>query len=241
MPPLFSEWRSLLGNLFFPAFCRNCRIWLGSSREKYFCSNCWNKLLLIENFCSCCGLPVVTRAASPLCGGCREKPPSFRRARAAGHYEGVLRQAVHIFKYEGKISLGETLAQLMVKEFPRYWSAWDYDFLLPVPLHPKRLRKREFNQSFVLARYLGKYFDTPVLSDKLQRVKFNRPQVGLTRKERLNNAKGCFELRRPEQLQGKKLLLVDDVYTTGATIKECARLLSNAGTDFVDVYTVCRA
>lgn len=227
-------------SLCFPAFCRSCQKWLGPGQGKFFCPTCWDKIPPIENYCSCCGLLVFTQTDSVLCANCRTKKPSFRQARAVGVYEGILRQAIHIFKYEGKTSLGRQLAQLMVDYFPDYWQSWEYDFILPVPIHPHRLREREFNQSFVLAHHLGKNFGTPIMSGNLQRAKFNQPQAGLKQKERLANIKGCFALENPELIQGKKLLLVDDVYTTGATVRECARVLSSAGIDFMDVYTLSR-
>ncbi len=241
MPSRLSEWGSLLGSLFFPAFCRYCQSWLGLGQGNFFCPACWEKILPVENCCTCCGQPAATQTGSLLCSHCRKKIPPFRRARAVGIYdEGILRQAIHIFKYEGKIGLGRRLGQLMVEHSSRCWPNWEYDFILPVPLHPKRLRRREFNQSFILADSLGQHFNTPLLSSHLERSRFNPPQAGLKQKERLANVKGCFSLHKPEVIRGKKLLLVDDVYTTGATVGECARVLTKAGAEALDVYTLGR-
>ena len=228
--------------LLFPAFCQACGAWLAPGEGKFFCGACWRRISFIENCCHCCGLPLAAPGGALLCAQCRRRVPPFRRARAVGLYEeGVLRAAVHLFKYEGKSSLGRRLGELMAESFLRWWPRWEYDFILPVPLHPRRLRQREFNQAFILAAVLGERFDTPLLGGWLERTRFKVPQAALRQRERLENVAGCFRLKPGAPTAGKKLLLVDDVYTTGATVGECARLLREAGAELVDVYTLARA
>jgi ComF family protein len=111
------------------------------------------------------------------------------------------------------------------------------DLVAPVPLHPKRLRARGFNQALLLARGLS---DTPVAREALTRVRHTAPQVGLNPKERRENVKGAFAVPEPAGVKGKNVLLLDDLYTTGATVRECARVLRRAGAHRVDVLTVAR-
>jgi ComF family protein len=156
---------------------------------------------------------------------------------------------VHRFKYAGKIQLAGPLGRLMRNTFMRYWNSEKVDLILPVPLHSIKFRKRGFNQSYLLIRRwkstssptLGEVFDVPVNTDVLVRSKATVSQTGLGRQQRLKNIKAAFSVKIPEKVIDKKVLLVDDVYTTGATVNECARVLLKAGADRVDVLTVARA
>lgn len=116
-----------------------------------------------------------------------------------------------------------------------------YDFLIPVPLHFKRLRERGFNQALSLARYIGKRYGTPIDYQSLKRIKWETPQINLSKEEREKNVKGVFSLSNKNRFKDKSILLIDDVYTSGATVNECARVLTKAETVSVDVLTLCRA
>lgn len=112
--------------------------------------------------------------------------------------------------------------------------------LLPVPLHHKRLREREFNQSLLLAKKIGKALKIPLIPDNLQRIRWTRPQIELKGEERLINVKGAFALKNHKTIEGKSILLIDDVYTTGATVRECSKILKKAGVEKVYVLTLAR-
>ena len=114
------------------------------------------------------------------------------------------------------------------------------DAIIAVPLHPQRLREREFNQSLLLARYLGRYWNLPVLTGILRRTKLTQPQISLKRRERLKNLRRCFTVATPSAIEGKTLLVVDDVFTTGTTVNECAKTLRKAGAQAVYVQTLAR-
>jgi len=116
-----------------------------------------------------------------------------------------------------------------------------YDFLIPVPLHFKRLRERGFNQALFLARYIGKRYGIPIDYMSLKRIKWESPQINLSKKERERNVKGVFSLSNKSRFKDKSILLIDDVYTSGATVNECARVLTKAERVRVDVLTLCRA
>ncbi|MBI5789516.1 MAG: ComF family protein [Candidatus Schekmanbacteria bacterium] len=240
MKPISSNWHNLLFDLFLPAFCHTCQKGLKAGDGNYFCSGCWAEIVLLDKFCSRCGYPSFKASPPAHCHKCPTEKIGFRYARSVGIYAGIMSQAIHLFKYKNKIGMGSQLAGLLITHYARYWEFWNYDYIVPVPLHPRRLRQREFNQSFILASELGNYFQTPVLADNLQRIKFNRPQVELNQQERLNNLKGGFDLTQPQVIKGKNILLIDDVYTTGATVTECAQIAATAGANVVDIYTLAR-
>jgi ComF family protein len=155
-------------------------------------------------------------------------------------YHGVLRDAIHIMKYQGVYGLIEPLAGLLQSRFASYWGALQVDALVPVPSHRNKLREREFDQALALAWYLSKRVNVPVWNDRLIRQRRTASQVGLNALQRQQNVRGAFALKGPQECTGKALLLIDDVYTTGATLQECARLLRQAGAAWVGVYTLAR-
>jgi ComF family protein len=148
-----------------------------------------------------------------------------------------LQDAICLFKYGGKIPLAGPLAHLMIDRLPPLDGI---DLIIPVPLHPERLREREFNQSLLLADRIGRYLDIPVSCTALTRIAPAPPQTTLSRKERLNNLRGAFAVSRPQTIIGKRILLIDDVFTTGTTVNVCAKTLRKAGSSDVSVLTLGR-
>ena len=230
--------------LLYPQRCLGCQILIGP--EETFCPACQKFIFPIGTpLCVCCGLPFAT-AAGPdhLCGRCQARPPAFRQARSWALYQsGVtphpLSQAIQNFKYQRNLNVGKTLADLGVIHFPLDNQV--YDVIVPVPLHPHRLRWRGFNQSLILARALGCARHTKVDPFSLERTRPTVPQTQLTASERRANVRGAFAVVAPERLAQKQVLLVDDVYTSGATVEECAQVLCRAGAAVVDVFTLARA
>lgn len=239
-------WATFL-NLLFPTPCRTCGGPLNGKARSIICGSCWGKIRIIKGpHCGCCGRPLSSEKAlsySPghLCGLCRSSEFYFIQARAAALYErgGVLREALLLFKHGGKRSLGKALVKLMIQEGAVKFDLANFDLLVPVPLHPKREREREFNQSLVLARGLGQHYKIPVLKGNLQRVRPTLPLSG-GRKERVAQVRGAFSVKRSDRIKGKRVLLIDDVFTTGATVNECSRMLLRAGAVEVAVYTLAR-
>ena len=153
---------------------------------------------------------------------------------------------VHSFKYRGKIQLARPLGLVLFAAYLQFWRHEEMDYVIPVPLHPKRFRNRGFNQAYLLVRdwnaMSARGFPIPlVMRDLLVRNRWTAPQAGLRRKERMVNLKNAFSVVDTETVVGKNLLLVDDVYTTGTTAEECATVLMKAGADRVDVLTLARA
>jgi len=154
-------------------------------------------------------------------------------------YEGRLKDALHGFKYQKRLDQVRYFGEVLVRKAAAHT---EFDVVMPVPMHSKKLRSRGFNQAALLAKYLGKKRDVVVDFDSLRRTRDERPQVGLERAERLRNIKGAFEIKVKgiSELRGKNIILIDDVLTTGATINECARILKKAGASSVSGLTVAR-
>ncbi|HID29475.1 MAG TPA: ComF family protein [Desulfobacterales bacterium] len=217
--------------------------WVSDLTAPYFCESCREGLLQIASpFCSRCGLPFVSREGdNHTCSECLLEKKYYRRARTFGVYDGSLMEAIHLLKYRKKTSLSRPLSALARETFLQFWDINTIDLLVSVPLHVKRLRERGFNQAHLLIRNWAKQDGIPLDSLTLSRGRWTEPQTTLSRAERRKNIKGAFTVRHPKTIKSRKVLLVDDVYTTGATVNECARVLMKAGAEFVDVLTLARA
>ncbi|MBV9852891.1 MAG: ComF family protein [Armatimonadetes bacterium] len=223
-------------SLLYPPRCLLCRT-LGAA---CLCDACARQIAPVpESLCARCGLGL-----SPEGGGCHHcalRRPAFDRARAMGAYEGVLRAAVHQFKYRDRPQMAEPLG-LLLADHARAQSValhdLRFDALLPVPMHPIRRRLRGYNQSERLARVLARDLGLPLEVKSLIRTRATRPQVGLTGDARRHNLRGAFAVPRPAKVAGRTLLLVDDVVTTGSTLSECAAILKAAGAKAVYALTL---
>ncbi len=162
-------------------------------------------------------------------------------ARALGAYEGALQEAIHRWKYEGKTYLTRFFAQWMTEALNRYWDVDSFDLLIPVPLHTRRLRERGFNQILLLVKEISSRTGIAYGKTILQKKKATLPQVSLSGIERQKGVRGAFHVLRREGLVGRSVLLVDDVYTTGATVNECSKVLRRGGAKRVDVLTLAHA
>jgi ComF family protein len=165
----------------------------------------------------------------------------FTMARALGAYEGSLREAIHRWKYEGKTYLTPFFAEWMEEGLNRHWGPHSLDLLIPVPLHTQRLRERGFNQALLLVKELSRRTGIPYRKTILQKKKPTIPQVNLSGTEREKGLRGAFQVIGKEELLGKSVLLVDDVYTTGATVNECSKVLLRGGAERVNVLTLAHA
>jgi ComF family protein len=217
----------------------------------FLCPICSSGFLPVESpKCSRCGMMFKSRQGEDhLCGECLDSPKRFQMARSAGIYKDTMMAVIHCFKYKGKTQLSRPLGTLLFAAFVSFWDKMNIDLIVPVPLHSKKLRMRGFNPSFLLvkdwvgiAKFLNvRLPDIPVDIDVLTRRRWTEPQTGLGRKERLANIKNAFHIRNGSKITGKRILLVDDVYTTGATVNECAKALLKGGAGEVNVLTLARA
>ena len=229
-------------NLIFPQLCIVCGKRLADEDKPYICSKCWSRNKLIQPpYCPRCGQPLLREVSGdPVCNECRRIKYHFRWARAAGIYEGVLKEAIHLLKYRGVRTLVDPLGDLMIEHLRSNGNLPEFDLILPVPLHRAKLRQREFNQAAGLARRISKYFEIPVSTDNLQQIRSTKSQTKLTKAQRIANVKGTFRVKRADELNKKSVLLIDDVFTTGATVDECSKVLLAAGAKEVFVMTLAR-
>ncbi|MFH1625322.1 MAG: ComF family protein, partial [Pseudomonadota bacterium] len=226
-----------------PTRCLICDRDILDKRSSGICESCLLDIRYVSSpICSKCGVPFQSDVGRDhLCGTCLTSKIYFTKARAVGFYEGLLQEAIHQFKYNRKTLLAKPLGALVATHHFDCIDFKSYDFLVPVPLHFKRLRERGFNQALSLARCIGKRYGTPTDYRNLKRIKWKGPQINLSRQERERNVKGAFSLCDGNRFKGKSVLLIDDVYTSGATVNACARVMVKAGIRRVDVVTLCRA
>lgn len=230
---LLATIRDLTLNLLFPPRCEVC----GLLQEPVICDNCLARFDGITSpFCQQCGLPFDPLAQSAdHCAECHNDPPPFDVARAAGVYGGALRRAIHVLKYDMISALAVPLADFAVTHIDL---PFPVNCLCPVPLYPARQRMRGFNQSMLLAEQFGRHWGIPVEENLLTRTINTVPQMLLPLDERRRNIRGAFTTKR--KLRGQTIGLVDDVLTTGSTLRECSRILKRAGADRVVVLALAR-
>jgi ComF family protein len=232
-----------IADLIFPLRCITCDTLQEQRGPIPLCPSCREKIHFIRSpLCPRCGLPFpAAEGEDHLCGDCITTEKPYAVARAIGEYEETLLTAIHRFKYRGRTGIGEILGKIMADFAAGIWDMKAFDRIVPVPLHRRRLRERGFNQAVILAREISKRFDLPLDLRSLRREIFTPPQVGLGREERSANVRGAFSAKHPEQIAGRRILLVDDVYTTGSTLAECTRVLIRANAESVAVLTLARA
>lgn len=225
-----------------PSQCYCCGKFLEESQQG-ICQDCLSKIRWIEPpLCTLCGVPFLsTEIKNHFCGACLTGRKYFTMARALGVYEGTFREAIHRWKYEEKSYLTSFFGEKLVEGFRCYWNPDSFDLLIPVPLHPDRLRERGFNQALLLVKALNRGTRIPYSKRLLRKKLPTTPQVHLSGGEREREVRGSFHIPRAEEIKGKSVLLVDDVYTTGATVNECSKVLLKAGAERVDVLTLAHA
>lgn len=231
------------GFLFCPQECALCKAWVVNSQWVPLCRTCDSSLDRFRGpVCVFCGIPVpgeVTRSTG-ICTECRRIPPPYDWARGWGPYEGNLRRLIYRFKFEGDVRLSIPLGELLAEAWANGPDNTRPDWLVPIPCHRRRKRSRGFDQSEKLARRLSRLLKVPMFRG-LWRQKRTQPQPGLSQSERRRNLRGAFALRHPSRLEGRRVLIVDDVMTSGTTVSEAAKLLSAAGTKNISILVVARA
>lgn len=224
-------WYALL-NLLYPQNCLICNYKLETQRPSLICETCRNKI--DSNAAASAVRDDDERYASA------PKRPGYDTAFYVTTYDDAVKRCIHLFKYEGKVKMVNLLGKLMVDFARKNIDIDEIDLIVPMPLHPLKLREREFNQSELLASYLAKGLNKKIVKDKVGRIKYTMPQTELRREERLKNVKDAFLAKRCGDFKGSAILLVDDVLTTGATFSECAKSLKDAGAKKVVAFALAR-
>lgn len=218
-------------DLIFPPRCIVC-----SHLGTWLCAECASDLpYIVGPVCHRCGIPLQQGC---LCTRCQRDPLNLERIHSVFLFQGPLRAAVHRLKYRNGRAVARPLGQLMAE----WWQEQriPVDVIVPVPLHPRRLRERGYNQAALLAQVLGRQIDRPVRDQALERVRHTRSQMQLDAAARRSNVAGAFQCLE-DGLGGRRVLLIDDVCTTGATLDACAEALQEAGATWVHALTLARA
>jgi ComF family protein len=231
-------------DIIYPVRCHICRSFiLNDSRpNNHFCPDCLNSFSKISPpLCPICGIPFESFSEeNHLCEECLRKRPFFDALGAPYLYEGRIMDAIHQMKYAGKTYLADSLGPLMASFATNWLDNPEGLLMMPVPLHPKKLRERGFNQSLLLARTMMPVLGTELDFSSLRRVIYTRSQTGLKSEERKRNVRRAFTIDGQKELKEKTVILVDDVATTGNTMNECARVLKKAGVEKVFCLALAR-
>ena len=237
-------WETLL-SLFYPEVCQICRAGEAGPREGYVCATCRNQPdgieFIVPPFCRVCGLPYEGEITGAFeCGNCRDERLYFHSARAAVNLGGLVQEVIHRYKYNHAAWFEPFLLDLLLRQAGPELEQARYDCIVPIPLHWRRRQVRSFNQAEALGRALSRATGIPLEKRLLRRVKSTHTQTRLTRAQRAANVQNAFAWKGRAPLQGQKILLLDDVMTTGATANACAKVLMRNGAGRVDVWTVAR-
>jgi ComF family protein len=247
-------------NLVYPQDCLICSAPVARHQDQSVCGQCWERVLqlrLVRPWCPSCGLPVATGPSErpemnpgegltapdtvSLCLKCALKVPPFSGARSFGYYTAELRQLIHAFKFRGRRDLCRLLSPLLAAAYVESWPEREADLIVPVPLHSKRKRERGFNQAALLATMVAGLLGLDCRGEILVRARPTLPQIGLTDVERSRNVWKAFKCGQPSLAQGKRVVLIDDVMTTGSTAASATEALLEAGARRVSVLTIARA
>ncbi len=228
-------------SLLFPEVCQFCRACAAGPDEGFVCAACRGRFRWVRHpFCDRCGLPFEGEVLSAFqCGNCAGRDYAFRAARSAVVVDDFALEVIHGYKYYGAVWLEDVLTDLLWEQLGVLGLRTEWDLVVPVPLHSTRLREREFNQAAGIGKALAERLGVPVAA-ALKRVAPTKSQTKLTRQERLENVRGAFAAGKRMQIQGKRVMVVDDVFTTGATADECARVLKSFGAGEVWICTAAR-
>ena len=228
--------------LLYPEACQLCGEQPATANEGFVCAKCWNQVRFIKPpFCGRCGVPFAGALTTPFeCGNCRDTEFHFVSARSAVTARGVVLEVIHRYKYSRALWFEPFLVDLFLRAALPVLRDEKWDLVVPVPLHRLKEREREFNQAERLAAPLAKALALPLHSQRLRRVQPTRTQTLLTKTQRAENVRRAFARGADRRLQGERVILVDDVFTTGATTSACARVLRAEGASEVCVWTVAR-
>ncbi len=230
--------KDFLNHFFGNFFCIDC---IDQSFEAFkppFCEKCGQSF----------GYTDYTQTQNHFCEECLKTSNDIGKVRAGSRYSGIVRESIHFFKYQKKLGLAAPLEKIIFSGFNKYFSSSEIDIIMPVPLHASKLRQRGFNQSFLVVKNFKKILERNNISSQLEidlyslkRVKKTDPQIQFSAEQRKENVKDAFKVVNTEKIKNKKILLVDDVFTTGATSTEAASALLCEGALSVDVLVIARA
>ncbi len=227
------NWLKKQQNSLLPARCLLCHA--DSETELDLCTGCCDDLPFQHHTCPCCALPMPI---NELCGTCQQKPPAYTQCIAPFDYAPPLDYMIQQLKYSKKLTYSRLLGQLMIHHFKQPGVSQP-DVIIPIPLHPKRIRERGFNQALELVRPIAKSLNIPIDYHSCHRIRHSPKQAGLTAEQRHANLKNVFHISK--KIEASHIVLFDDVMTTGTTVELLTKELINSGVERVDVWVCARA
>ena len=241
---LLSKLFNKIVNFIFPAQCIICKNFIENNDG--ICFECLNNIDFITNpKCDCCGYPfeiiysdTTDKKKTLLCPNCIKEKPKFHKCVSVVKYNDAAKKIILPFKHADKTNFAKIMGRMMSATVSPFID--EVDFIMPVPIHLKRMLKRKYNQSSLLSNIISKYTKKPVLYNVLYRAKFKQSQGHLSTNKRKLNVAGAFDVKNKTKIKGKNILIVDDVFTTGATISECADVLLKNGAKKIFVVTFAR-
>ncbi|MBM4054115.1 MAG: ComF family protein [Planctomycetes bacterium] len=232
-------------DVFYPRICLHCRGNINYSREQYICGACRENIAFInENYCSRCGSisgPYSVSFDEKGCGFCRTQHFYHDSLTAIAHYDGAIKVLVHKYKYEKQRFLYKAVNDVLLANRKLNERIQEVDIIIPVPLYWRKKLQRGFNQSELIAREIHRVFSKPLSVNNLIRIKNTASQTRLSKTKRYANIQKAFFVKNPAIIKGKRVLLVDDVLTTGLTMQECAKKLKEGGVKSVHLLVLAIA
>ena len=223
--------------MIFPRRCPVCHD-IVSERELLVCPECRPKLTYVKDpYCIKCGKP-VKKSEVIYCEGCKNNRITFDEGRAVFVYDDVMRKSIYRFKYNGRSEYAEFFAQEIYRKYADKIKSYNADVIIPVPIHKSKLKSRGYNQAYLIAKELSKLTQIPVNNNYLIRVKKTKVQKNLGAKERSANLKNAFKIR-VNKVQYCSAILIDDIYTSGATLSACSRVLLSHGINKIYCLCIC--
>ncbi|MFH1655207.1 MAG: ComF family protein [Candidatus Omnitrophota bacterium] len=242
---MFKSLSATVLDIIYPRNCINCKNGIFDKDYGFsICRDCFENIQKNRPpFCLKCGRHLDgPETDEGVCRQCKSRKFYFDNAWSVCIYEGIIQELIHKFKYSNKTMLDKVFAKLIFDFVMNFnLSVSDYDIMLPVPLHPTRLREREYNQCRILAHEIQNFFSIAISTNDVMRLRNTKSQISLDKKARWENIKGAFKVKNTLKFKDKNVLIIDDLITTGATASELARALKNAGTKNVSVLTLAIA
>ncbi len=230
-----------ISDLLFPPVCVFCGI-EHVSADSEMCEKCARDVVWVDDpICQRCGIPTpgLNQGGQKLCGKCLQDLPPFDKARFSVFYSSVIRRGILHFKFYNSLFYAEALSRFLERTFRDHFSEEDLDAIIPIPVHDKRLLKRGYNQCEILSTKLGAKVGVPVMTNTLLKKRNTVPQTQLKRRQRVDNVKGSFSVNNTASIKGKRLLVLDDVFTTGSTLTEASLALKRHGASSVQALVLC--